>query len=108
MTFDVRIAEQAEKDLRAIYEYIAIELMSPENALGQLDRLEEAICKLESMPERFRKYEKEPWKSRGLHVFPVDNYLVFYIPDIDEHIVTVIRVIYGGRNVDKELKRLLK
>lgn len=30
-------------DLRNIYEYIAIELQSPENAKGQLDRLEKAV-----------------------------------------------------------------
>lgn len=35
---------------------------------------------------------------------PVDNYLVFYIPDRDAGIVTVIRVMYAGRDVDSQLK----
>ena len=52
------------------------ELQSPENASRQLDHLEEQILSLDTMPERYRKYEKEPWKSRGLRVLPVDNYLV--------------------------------
>lgn len=34
MIFDIQISEQADKDLRGIYEYIAFELLSPENALG--------------------------------------------------------------------------
>lgn len=102
--FDVQISEQADNDLRGIFEYIAWELLAPENAAGQLDRLEEAISKLDHMPEKFRRYEREPWRSRGLRVFPVDNYLVFYIPDMETKIVTVIRVMYGGTNVDKELK----
>ena len=51
--------------MRGIFEYIAFELQSPENASGQLDRLEEQILSLDTMPERYRKYEKEPWKSRG-------------------------------------------
>ena len=34
MTFDVSISEQAESDLRGIYEYIAFILLSPENASG--------------------------------------------------------------------------
>ena len=67
--------------MRGIFEYIAFELQSPENAIGQLDRLEEQILSLDTMPERYRKYEKEPWKSRGLRVLPVDNYVVLYIPD---------------------------
>ena len=104
MMFDVQISEQADNDLRGIFEYIAFELLAPENAAGQLDRLEEAISKLDHMPEKYRMYEREPWRSRGLRVFPVDNYLVFYIPDMEHHIVTVIRVMYGGRDVDKELK----
>jgi toxin ParE1/3/4 len=105
MMFDVQISEQADRDLRDIFEYIAFELLAPENAAGQLDRLEDAISKLDNMPEKFRRYEREQWRSRGLRVFTVDNYLVFYIPDMERQIVTVIRVMYGGRDVDKELKR---
>lgn len=64
MIFEVEISAQADVDLRGIYEYIAYELQSPENASGQLDRLEENIMKLDQMPERFRQYEKE---SRPSH-----------------------------------------
>lgn len=35
---------------------------------------------------------------------PVDNYLVFYIVDGSLKVVTVIRVMYGGRNVDAQLE----
>ena len=81
MIYEVELSEQADSDLRGIFEYIAFELQSPENASGQIDRLEEQILSLDTMPERYRKYEKEPWKSRGLRVLPVDNYVVLYIPD---------------------------
>ena len=81
MIYEVEVSEQADRDLREIFENIAFELQSPENASGQLDRLEEQILSLDTMPERYRKYEKEPWKSRGLRVLPVDNYVVLYIPD---------------------------
>ena len=80
-----------------------IELQSPENARGQLDRLEEQILSLDTMPERYRKYEKEPWKSRGLRVLPVDNYVVLYIPDSDKKVVTILRVMYAGRDIDNQL-----
>jgi len=103
MIYEVEVSEQADNDLRGIFEYIAFELQSPENASGQLDRLEEQILSLDTMPERYRKYEKEPWKSRGLHVLPVDNYVVLYISDIDKRVVTILRVMYAGRDIDKEL-----
>ena len=104
MVYEVTTTDQSDSDLRGIYEYIAFELLSPENAAGQLDRLEENIIGLETFPERFRAYEKEPWKSRELRVMPVDHYLVFYIPDNDTRTVTVIRVMYEGRDVDTQLK----
>ena len=37
--------------MREIFEYIAFELQSPENAIGQLDRLEEQILSLDAMPK---------------------------------------------------------
>lgn len=103
MIYEITATEQAESDLRGIYEYIAFELLSPENAEGQLDRLEEHILGPETFPEKYRGYDKEPWKSRGLLVMPVDNYLVFYIPDKEVETVTVIRVMYDGRDVDNQL-----
>lgn len=108
MTFHVNISQQAEDDLRGVFEYIAYKLQSFQNAAGQLDRIEKAILSLDQMPERYRAYEKEPWFSRGLRVMPVDNYLIFYIPYRDNQSVEVIRVMYGGRDVDTQLNRLTK
>ena len=103
MIYEVIITDQANADLRGIYEYITFELLSPDNAAGQLDRLEEHILVLEEFPEKYRLYGNESWHSRGLRVMPVDNYLVFYIPDKDTGIVTVIRVMYESRNVETSL-----
>ena len=105
MMFTVEVSDQADVDLRNIYEYIAFELQSPENAGGQLDRLEEGIMSLDKMPERFQEYENEPWYSRGLRIMPVDNYCVLYIPDAEKTVVTIIRVMYGGRDIDTQLKK---
>lgn len=37
---------------------------------------------------------------------PVDNFIVFYVPKVEEATVTVIRVMYGGRDIDKQLKKI--
>ena len=103
MIYEVELSEQADSDLRGIFEYIAFELQSPGNASGQLDRLEEQILSLDTMPKCYQKYEKESWKSRGLRVLPVDNYVVLYIPDSDKKVVTILRVMYAGRDVDNQL-----
>ncbi|MGN0652381.1 MAG: type II toxin-antitoxin system RelE/ParE family toxin [Gemmiger sp.] len=108
MNYDVQISAQAEEDLRSIFSYIAFELQSLQNAERQLDRLEENILSLEQMPNRHKAYEKEPWHSRGLRVMPVDNYLVFYIPNHEAKVVNIVRVMYGGRDTDAQLARFTK
>lgn len=105
MMYEVEVSEQADRDLRGIFEYIAFELQSPKNAGGQLDRLEKQILSLDTMPERYRMYEKEPWKTRGLRILPVDNYVILYIPDSNKKVVTILRVMYAGRDIDNQLKR---
>ena len=108
MIYEVEVSEQADSDLRGIFEYIAFELQSPKNACGQLDRLEKQILSLNTMPERYRRYEKEPWKSLGLRVLPVDNYVVLYIPDCDKKVVTILRVMYARRDMDHQLNLYTK
>ena len=103
MMYEIEVSEQADSDLRGIFEYIAFELQALENASGQLERLEEQILSLDTIPERYRKYEKEPWKTRGLRVLPVDNYVILYIPDSDKKVVTILRVMYAGRDIDNQL-----
>ena len=108
MIYEIIITEQADDGLRGIYEYIAFQLLAPENAAGQLERLEEHIMGLEEFPEKYRQYEKEPWYSRGLRVMPVDNYVVFYIPDHNKMTVTIIRIMYCGRDVHEQLTSYTK
>lgn len=106
MIYTVQITSRAESDLRAIYEYIAYELLSPPTAARQLQRLEEEMLSLDQMPNRYPAFLDEPWHSRGLRVMSVDNYLVFYIPDVATQTVTVIRVMYGGRDIGSQLDTL--
>lgn len=104
MIYRVDISQQADEDLRSIYEYIAFELQSIQNAKGQLDRLEERIMGLEQLPNRFRRYDQEPCYSRCVRVMPVEYHCVFYKPDEQKGLVTVIRVIYAGRDMDHEFQ----
>ena len=106
MIYTVQITSRAETDLREIYEYIAYELLSPPTAARQLQRLEEEILSLDQMPNRYPAYPDEPWHSRGLLVMSVDNYLVFYMPDAAAQTVTIIRVMYGSRDIGSQLDAL--
>ena len=103
MNYSIVLTETAQADLAAIFRYIAIDLQSAQSASNQLARLEQAIASLEHMPERYRVYDSAKWRERNLRIMPVDNYLVFYIPTHDDLKVTVTRVMYGGRDIDKQL-----
>jgi toxin ParE1/3/4 len=58
---------------------------------------------LPDSPPRYHLYEKEPWHSKGLRVWPIDNYLKFYLPVEAKTLVTVIRISYGGRDIEEQL-----
>lgn len=32
---------------------------------------------LDELPERYRRYEDEPWNSRGMRMLPIDNYIIY-------------------------------
>ena len=104
MIYNVVISSQAENDLRGIFEYIAFELKSPQNAADQLEKLERKILSLEAMPDRHRVFDREPWRSRGLRILPTDNFVILYLTDARNLTVTIIRVMYGGRDIDKQLE----
>lgn len=56
----VRITDRALADMEEIYNYIAIQLQAPENAMGQYNRIAEAIEELYVFPERVKLMESEP------------------------------------------------
>ena len=52
------------------------------------------------MPSRNPIVNWEPWKSMGMHKVPVDNFIVFYTVTDDTQTVTIIRIVYGGRDIE--------
>ena len=107
MKYSIVLTETAQADLSAIFRYIAVDLQSAQNANAQLSRIEKAIASLDQMPERYRAYDRRNWRERNMRVMPVDNYyLVFYVPTHDDATVTVTRILYGGRDIDRQLEML--
>ena len=103
MTWKINYAENAGQDLQDIYDYIADTLFDLVTAIKQTERITAAIDSLDNMPMRYRLYDREPWRSQGLRVMSVDNYVVLYVPDESNYTVTIIRIMYGGRDIDKHL-----
>ncbi len=100
--YSVIITDEALGDMDELYEYIAIVKQAPDNAIGQYNRIADAILTLDEFPDRFALFDSEPEHSMGIHRMVVDNYLVCYV--IDSEVVTVTNVLYGASDIHNRLK----
>lgn len=99
--YKVQITDRALADMEDIYVYIAEQLLAPENAMGQYNRIAEAIQNLNVFPERVQIMESEPEHTMGLRQLPIDNFSVFYV--IEDSGVVVTRVLYSASDISKRL-----
>jgi plasmid stabilization system protein ParE len=99
--YSVQITDKALEDMEEIYTYIATQLQAPENAMGQYNRIAEAIQKLSVFPERVQLMESEPEHTMGLRQLPIDHFSAFYVIEDDKVIVT--RVLYSASDISKRL-----
>ena len=96
-------APLAVDDLRSIYTYIADTLKAKQAATNQANAIRKAIRALEIMPERFPIYKSKSSQAISYHKLPVNNYVIFYMIDKENHIVNIVRIFYGGMDIDNAL-----
>ena len=100
--YRVLITDEALNDMESIYEYIAEELLAPDTAMGQYNRIADAIETRDQMPERIKLMESEPEKTSGLRKLIVDNYAVFF--SVEDDTVIVTNVLYGASDIENRLR----
>lgn len=100
-SYRVSYSPEARNDLKDIYAYIAYELQAPATAKNQVSRIRKEVRSLDFMPLRYGLVDWEPWKSLGMHRVSADHFVVFYTVDSDAREVTVIRIVYGGRDMER-------
>ena len=103
-SYIVKYSEDALDDLREIYTYIANELLVPNIVAAQVGRIRKEVRSLNFMPARYALVEWEPWHTMGMHRLPVDKFVVYYLVDNKARTVTVVRVFYGGRDIEEIIK----
>ena len=102
--YEVKITDAALQDMEDIYGYIAGQLLAPENAMSQYNRIADAILSLSAFPERYRLLEAQPWHSMEMRWMNVDNYSVFYV--LRGETVYVTDVLYSASDIEARLKGL--
>lgn len=94
----------AKTDLKAIYRYIAVDLKARSTAKGQTDRIRREIKDLNLFPEKFPAVDWEPWNGKNVRKMPVDNFIVYYRVTHGDQSVEVVRIFYGGRDIENIIK----
>jgi len=96
--YEVKLYPRALRDLDDIYRYIFENLQAPESAMRQLERLENGILELESMPYRSAERKTGMYANRGYRELLIDNYIVIYKILEEPEEVHVVTVQYYRRN----------
>lgn len=97
--YEIKINPRAIRDLEGIYEYIAYEKLSSENAIGQVNRIKKAILSLDTFPQSHQERAVGRYANKGYRQLPVDNYLIIFRIDDNLRTVSIITVQYQGKNI---------
>ncbi len=96
--YSLKFTTKAEDDLDEIYEYIANNLFAYEAADNLMDKFENKILRLKTFPYSCSFVADEVLKKRSYRKLIIDNYIVFYLINEQEHQVIIMRILYGASN----------
>lgn len=72
--YDVKLNPRAFRDLDDIFEYIALEKLSPENAKGQTDRIKKKLKTLETFPQAHQERIEGRYTGKNYRQLIIDNW----------------------------------
>jgi toxin ParE1/3/4 len=98
MTYKVKTATSARKEMRSAAKYISEELLNPTAASRLLDSVSKGIKSLERMPLRYPIVNDDYLAEKGIRIMPVQNYSMFYVVREETHTVSIVRFLYGKRD----------
>ena len=104
--FGYRLTKRAESDLDGIVSYIAVFLANPQVASDFVDKLQDNIEEARAFPESGSLVHNEFLQLESVRKKLVGNYIMYYLPDMGEEIIYVLRIVYRKRNMDEILKKL--
>lgn len=82
--------------------------MEPNVAERLAYRILQAIKTLDEFPNRYRLCTYQDWKNKGLRILPIGNYLAFYTTEEANCIVKIYRIIYGKRDLERQLEDIVE
>jgi len=104
--YSYKFAPKARSDLDGALSHIEQELCNPKAAEDMATLLFEKIDHVREFPLSGRAVDNENITDQTLRKFFVGKYIVFYKPDKETKTIIIVRIIYGGRNIDEILKTI--
>ena len=104
--FGYRLTKRAESDLDGIVSYITVDLANPQAGSDFVDKLQDTIEEARAFPESGSLVHNEFLQIENVRKKLVGNYIMYYLLDIGENIIYILRIVYGKRNLDEILKKL--
>ena len=101
--FKVKFTPLADTDMDGIYQYIFDVLKAPMAAENLIEEIERKTKQLEDMPYSCPTVDDELLKAKGYRKLVVNNFIAFYVVADDEKLVTIMRVIYGASDYEKNI-----
>lgn len=97
--YNVKLNKRAFRDIDSIFDYIALEKLSPENAKGQTDRIWKALKSLETFPQSHQERIVGRYAGKNYRQLLIDNYIAVFRIDESTKTVFIVTVQYQGRNI---------
>ena len=104
--YSYRFTEKAEQDFDEILRYISVDLANPIAAQNLGRKMFEKIDVVRAFPDSGAPIDNEFLSDKAIKKLLVDNYIIYYKAHYDEKIISIVRIVYGKRNLDEILKTI--
>ena len=98
--YSYKFTEKAEKDLDEILKYIKEDLFNPTAATAFFDKIFEGIDNIRNFPLSGMLVENDFLLNKDIRRIMINNYIMYYLADEKQQEITIVRIVYGKRNLE--------
>jgi len=91
--------KKARRDLEGIYAYIAVDCMEPEIARSVLEKIQETIQSLETMPNRYREIRQGKYAKMGYRKVSAKKFMIFYKVSAQQKKVSIVTIQHEAKDI---------
>ncbi|MBR2732091.1 MAG: type II toxin-antitoxin system RelE/ParE family toxin [Clostridia bacterium] len=104
--YKLLFTDAAARDLDETLSYLCGKLKNPVAAKHLFDGMQAALGNLCAFPRSGEAVENEFLILQGVRRVTVDNYNLYYSPDESRKTITVLRILYGRRDLNAILREM--